>query len=145
MPELTYRQADAGDIFPIFSLSKDLIDRYENLSSIQYEKVLSWVQKKISANIDRYTCVLLGDRKAGYYCFSKDGDTWELDDLYILPEFQGRGFGTKVLERCLASADAPVFLYVFTANTGAIRLYEKFGFREVETVSPTRKILRWEG
>ncbi len=145
MPELTYRTAQAEDIPVIFSLSKDLIDRYEDLSSIDYEKVMAWMEKKIRNNIGQYTCIFMGETKVGYYCFTKDGLQWELDDLYILPQFRSRGIGRQVLKKCLSSADAPVFLYVFTANTGAIRLYERMGFRETETVSPTRKILRWEG
>ena len=45
MPELTYRTAQAEDIPVIFSLSKDLIDRYEDLSSIDYEKVMAWMDE----------------------------------------------------------------------------------------------------
>ena len=145
MSELTYRIAQVEDVPVIFSLSKDLIDRYEDLSLIDYEKVMAWVEKKVRSNIGRYTCVFMGETKVGYYCFTKDGSQWELDDLYILPQFRSRGIGSQVVKSCLKTADAPVFLYVFTANTGAIRLYEKLGFRESETVSPTRKILRWEG
>ena len=66
----------------------------------------------------------------------------ELDDLYLYPAFQGRGIGTEVLEKSIAEADAPIFLYVFRANTRAIRLYERFGFRVTEEVSPTRCIMR---
>ena len=145
MLELSFRQAQTEDVSVIFSLSKELIDRYEDINEIDYEKVLKWVGKKISTNIHLYTCVFLGDTKVGYYCFSKNGEQWELDDLYVFSQYRGRGIGTQILRSCLQSADAPVFLYVFTENTSAIRLYEKFGFREAETVSPTRKILRWEG
>lgn len=145
MSELIFRQARIEDIPTIFSLSKDLICRYEDLSAIEYEKVISWVERKITDTIDRYTCVFHNGEKVAYYCLQKGEGEWELDDFYVLPPFQNRGIGSKILSECLSQVDAPVFLYVFTQNTGAIRLYERFGFFEVKTVSPTRKILRREG
>ena len=72
--------------------------------------------------------------------FVPDGDRMELDDLYVLPAFRDRGVGTAVLRRCLACGK-PVFFYVFTQNTRAVALYEREGFRKIETVSPTRCLM----
>ena len=56
----------------------------------------------------------------------------KLHQLYILPEFQGRGVGRLLLEEIEGSfIDArEIFLEVEEKNTAAIRFYQKHGFRE---------------
>ena len=136
---LTYIPADASDIEPIFTLSRDLILRYEDLTAIDCDRVLAWVHRKIEENITQYRRILAGGTHAGYFRLSPAASGWELDDLYILPALQGRGIGTAVIEDCCARG--PVILYVFTNNTGALNLYRRLGFRVREQVSPTRLIL----
>ena len=139
--ELTYAPAAPEDADLIFSLSKDLILRYEDLNAIDPEKVLRWVRRKIEENIGQYTCVLLESEKAGFFRFCPAGEMMELDDLYILPPFRSRGIGTAIIRKCCAGTGLPVMLYVFTGNTGALGLYRRLGFRVAETVSPTRCIM----
>ena len=139
---LQYLTAEPSDIPIIFDQAKMLIDRYEDLASIDYDQVLSWVRRKITQNITQYHCVLCNDRKCAYYRLCEDG---ELDDLYVLPEFQNRGIGTKILERCIARSPKPLYLYVFSRNQRAIALYERFGFSTAERVGQTRLILRRNG
>lgn len=142
---LTYCPATDEDVPVIFHQCKDLIDAYEDVKSIDYPRVLAWVENKIRENITQYTCVLHNGQKVGYYRLVKQEDGWELDDFYVLPPYRNQGIGSEVLEHCLLLANAPVFLYVFMMNTGAIRLYERFGFSAVKQVGNTRMILRREG
>lgn len=54
-----------------------------------------------------------------------------LAGLYLLPEYQRQGYGSCVLERLLAEAQAqylPVRLRVLKVNPLARRLYERAGF-----------------
>lgn len=145
MSELSYLPATEQDIPVIFSLCKDLIDAYEDVGSIDYDRVLAWVGEKLRKNIIQYTCVYQGDNKVGYFCFAKQNDGWEIDDLYVLPEYRNRGIGTEILKHCLQIADSSVFLYVFTGNTGAIRLYERMGFITKCNVGNTRMIMHRNG
>lgn len=138
---LTFVPATAADIDTIFALSKDLIDRYEDLNSIDYDEVLAWVRRKIEKKIGEYVCIFCDGKKAGYYHLCPAEGMMELDDLYILPEFQGRGIGTTVIEKCCAETNLPVMLYVFTRNTGAYALYQRLGFRVTKTVGETRCIM----
>ena len=138
--DLTCTTADETDVDAIYALSKDLILRYEDLSAIDPEKVLAWVRRKIEDHITEYRRILREETHVGYYRLAPDGDGWELDDLYIFPEFQNRGIGTAVIQDCCAHG--PVTLYVFTRNTGAEALYRRLGFRQIQQVSPTRLILR---
>ena len=139
---LRYTSAEAADIPVIFAQAKALIDRYEDIASIDYDKVLPWVNRKIDANISSYCCVFVNSEKAAYYRLCEDG---ELDDLYVLPPFQGQGIGSEILRKCIAETDKDLYLYVFRANTRAIALYERFGFSVRETVGNTRFIMARNG
>jgi ribosomal protein S18 acetylase RimI-like enzyme len=48
--------------------------------------------------------------------------------LYIDPACQGRGIGTRLLESLKAMSAQELRLWVFEANVGAIRWYEREGF-----------------
>ena len=140
---LTFQTARPEDADTIFDLCKALIDRYEDLESIDYPKVLAWVRRKIDGNIESYTCVRCDGAKAGFYRTSIENSITELDDLYILPEFRNRGIGTFIVKKVCEESEFPVMLYVFNKNTGACALYERLGFRVWEYVGSSRKIMVW--
>lgn len=53
-----------------------------------------------------------------------------IEDLYVLPERQNRGFGTRLLQFAIAQcADVPT-LWILENNAGAERLYRRMGFRQ---------------
>ena len=137
-----YIPATQRDIPVIFSQAKALIDAYEDVSAIDYDRVLAWLEKKIAENISSYTCLVQDGKICAYYRLCDDG---ELDDLYVLPEFQGKGIGSHILRKCIDGSDTPLYLYVFSRNTRAIALYERFGFCICERVSNTRYIMRRNG
>ena len=64
---ITFKPADNSDIETVYLLSKDLIDRYENIENIYYDMVLNWIKDKINKSINEYASVYLDDKKCGYY------------------------------------------------------------------------------
>lgn len=59
----------------------------------------------------------------------------EIRRLYVLRQAQNRGVGTRLMDAALAHPRlrdaASVYLDVWERNDGAIRLYERYGFRIV--------------
>jgi len=59
----------------------------------------------------------------------------ELKRLYLLPGWQGGGRGSRLMETALAwlerDGPRPVWIGVFSENTGALRLYARHGFAKV--------------
>lgn len=141
--KLSYKKSTARDAEQLFTLCKQLIDKYEDIDSIDYDKVLLWVRRKLARSIGEYTTVYADGNLAGYYHFfiNEDGEP-ELDDLYILPEYQSRGIGSEIIKKCISLADAPITFYVFKRNQRAISLYRRLGFEVTETVSDTRYIMK---
>ena len=139
---LQYAVAERSDVPVIFAQAKDLIDTYEDVDTIDYDKVLAWVRRKIETHIHEYRCVMADGEKCAYFRLCRDG---ELDDLYVLPGFQNRGIGSAILRKCLEESENALYLYVFSPNTRAVSLYERFGFVSCETVGRTRLIMRQNG
>lgn len=69
-----------------------------------------------------------GDSLLGY-CAFRDG--W-LDHLYVHPDHQNEGLGSALMARVMAAKDS-LHLWVFQRNVGAMRFYERLGFRLVKT------------
>lgn len=141
---LSYENAALQDVETIYEFNKYLIDRYENIQNIEYDKVLAWVREKIEDNIHEYKRVLLEDEMIGFYRLHQEGDKMELDDLYIFAPYRNQKYGTMVIEKCVSETDMPVFLYVFIKNTKAIELYERLGFKIIDTIKDSRYIMQWD-
>ena len=139
--ELSFQSATSQDMDLIFQLNRELIDRYENVQDIPYDDVLAWVRRKIQKHIDSYTRIYAGGVHAGFYRFIAHEENMELDDLYIFPEFQGRGIGSRVIEKCCKETNRPVMLYVFSRNILAWKLYQRLGFEIREKIQDSRYIM----
>lgn len=139
---LHFMSASEADIPIIYAQAKNLIDTYEDISLIDYDKVLAWVDRKITTYIKEYSAVISEGSTCGYYRLCQDG---ELDDLYVLPSFQNRGIGSEIMKKCIEDTNGSMYLYVFSGNTRAIAFYERFGFSVREKVGKTRLIMERKG
>ena len=144
--KITYEKATVKDIEKIYHQCKALIDRYEDVGSIDYEKVLLWIRSKLERSIDEYTTVLLNGNQAGFYhFFINESGCRELDDLYIFDEYQNIGLGTEIIKKCCESVPDPIFLYVFIKNKRAVELYKRHGFEIAETINNSRYLMKRQG
>ncbi|MEQ2444135.1 GNAT family N-acetyltransferase [Pseudoflavonifractor sp. CLA-AP-H29] len=53
-----------------------------------------------------------------------------IENLYVLPKEQNRGYGTALLQYALARCRGTPTLWILNTNQGAYRLYTRNGFRE---------------
>ena len=141
MKTLTFTPAKAEDIPVIVAQCKELVQHYEDPNLVDMDRIFSWLENKIRRNISQYTCVPRGDEKVAFFCLSEEENAFELDDLYVLESYRNQGVGSEILEHCIALTQKPIYLFVFTENTGAIRLYRRYGFAEDKQVSATRIIM----
>lgn len=52
-----------------------------------------------------------------------------IEDLYVLPDKQNRGYGTKLLQYAIEKATDIPTLWILENNIHAERLYRRMGFR----------------
>ncbi len=67
----------------------------------------------------------------GFLSTSNTSDTLKVDQLYILPEYQGKGIGAACMKRIIDDANReqkPVTLQVLKINTRATAFYQRLGF-----------------
>ena len=140
--ELGFEPARKEDIETLYEFNRELIEKYEDPGSIDLQEVLAWVRRKLEKKLGEYVRVTADGSPAGYYRFCRPDGECEIDDLYILPGYRGKGIGTAVVEKCCSEADGPVMLYVFVKNEKAVALYRRLGFEVAETVGETRYIMR---
>lgn len=142
--EITFKNATEEDKDKIFELNKNLIEKYETNLELDFQKIFTWIKKKIQNNIESYMCIYIKGVKVGYFYLHTYGEKLELDDLYIFKEFQGRGIGTEVLKYVdLVSKEKnkDIFLYVFVKNKGAVNLYLRNGYKIVQNIHDSRYIM----
>ena len=136
---IEYICAEQRDLPLLFQLNRQLIDTYEDTSTIDYGNVLLWVQQNLASHLEEFRRILFHGQLAGFYCLSGG----ELDSFFVLPEYQGMGIGTEVLKRCQRLSPS-LSLYVFRRNHRAIALYSRMGFHVTKEVSKSRFIMEWK-
>jgi GNAT superfamily N-acetyltransferase len=91
----------------------------------------------------RYGILVVEDQDAGALAVERGPAELFLASILILPEHQGQGLGTAVIQDLVREAEPlglPVTLRVLKVNP-AIRLYRRLGFHPVEE-TPTHFVMR---
>ncbi|MCY3739561.1 MAG: N-acetyltransferase [Candidatus Poribacteria bacterium] len=71
----------------------------------------------------------------GFFITSSTSGTLEVNQIFILPEYQGRGLGSACMTRIIDNANLEqrsVVLQVLKVNTRGISLYQRLGFTIVD-------------
>lgn len=87
--------------------------------------VRDWMRSKLAS----WDWGLVGEANGqlvGYLLMSGS----HVDQLFVLPGFQGQGMGRRLLGAALGRGLRPLTLNVFAENGRARRFYERHGFRE---------------
>jgi GNAT superfamily N-acetyltransferase len=72
-----------------------------------------------------------GGTPIGFVSFRREGDTAELEQVYVTDSRRGGGIGGALVTAAIHAAGAPETFIVADAEGDSKRLYERLGFREV--------------
>jgi ribosomal protein S18 acetylase RimI-like enzyme len=84
-----------------------------------------------------YDVILVGGRTAGRIWVGRGEEEIRLLDIVLLPEFRGQGVGAVLVGALIEearSAGKRLRHMVFVLNEGALRFYQRHGFRVFEEV-----------
>ena len=90
-----------------------------------------WFEKKYFSGEDNHCFVLIYEEKLIGYCRYDESDGGHVISIALDPDYQGKGFGTKLLVSSLAevSVSGPIVAEVHKNNTSSLKLFERNNFR----------------
>lgn len=130
MEEVSLRKADANDSEFVFAVKKAAYREY-------VEQVWGWDDNYQRERHNRefasddFRIVQFRGTDVGFFIISSTSDTLKVNQIFILPEYQGRGIGSACMTRIIDDANLEqrsVVLQVLKVNTRGIALYQRLGF-----------------
>ena len=140
--EMNLRPATAADSEFAYQTKKAAFRTYA-------EMVCGWdeaEQRKIHErrfSEQDFRIVQVGGIDVGILALAREADCVKINQLFILPKYQGKGIGGHCMEELIADARRdrlPVRLKVLRVNTRAACFYRRLGFAEVGE-SPTHLMM----
>lgn len=130
---VTSRIAESSDAAFAYEVREKAMRAYEEATWGRWN--VARTQRQIQDDIaaSRLNIIEVDLRIAGIMRVDEHPTHMHLDQLFLLPEYQSRGIGTKLVEAVLRGArlkNLPVKLWVLRVNP-ARRLYERLGFQVV--------------
>lgn len=130
MEELSLRKAYANDSEFVFAVKRAAFREY-------VEQVRGWddtYQRELHNRrfAAQDVCIIqLRDVDVGFLAISCTSDPLKVNQIFILPEYQGRGIGSACMTRIIDDAtleQKSVALQVLKVNTRGIAFYQRLGF-----------------
>jgi ribosomal protein S18 acetylase RimI-like enzyme len=132
--DFTLRSATPDDFPFAWTLYRDLMRGLSQDLHLWHEKAQRALIRS-TVNGGDVSIIVANRRPVGWLQLQDADDALYLHQLYIAPEYQGRGIGTRLIESILRRARemaVPVHLWVVRNNDHARRLYQRLGFEMVE-------------
>ena len=134
MEGLSIREAGAADSEFVFTVKKAAFREY-------VEQIWGWddtyqreLHNRRFAAQDLHIIQFNGV-DVGFLSTSNTPDALKVDQIYILPEYQGKGIGAACMKRIIDDANLEqklVMLQVLKINTRATAFYQRLGFAIVD-------------
>ena len=134
MKELNIHRADARDSEFVFTVKEAAYREY-------VEQVWGWNDNyqqerhnKEFASYD-FRIIQFCGTDVGFLIISENSDTFKVNQIFILPEYQGKGIGSACMTRIVGDANLEqksVSLKVLKVNTRGIAFYQRLGFTIVD-------------
>ena len=103
------------------------------------------IRKDVQESIKDTQMIMDGDKTIGMFtaCMIDGGEWRYIGEIYLIPEYRGKGIGTSILKNEIDKFDK-IRLQVATTNTGAIKLYESLGFKIVKEVDGQMYLMEYD-
>ena len=134
MEELSIRKAQATDSEFVFAVKKAAFREY-------VEQIWGWddtYQRDLHYrrfDSQDIRIIQFHGTDTGFLSTRNTSDTLKVDQIYILPEYQGKGIGAACMKGIIDDANLekkPVTLQVLKINTRATAFYQGLGFTIVD-------------
>lgn len=104
----------------------------EKLSKEGIEKSRKRIEDGLTLQNQRFLVAKVDGKVAGVCLATIHEDKNQLNAIYVLPEFQGKGIGYKLWDEVLKFIDQTkdTIVQVVVHNANAIRFYERLGFED---------------
>jgi GNAT superfamily N-acetyltransferase len=97
------------------------------------DEVRKWLRRVVIGTLETWVVVADG---AVVAMMALDGD--DLDQLYLDPDWRGRGIGDLLVTHAKSRRPAGLRLWTFQVNTPARRFYRRHGFVEISRTDGAR-------
>jgi ribosomal protein S18 acetylase RimI-like enzyme len=141
-PRVSLRPATQDDVPFLLTLREQTMDEHFRASGVDVSREQHLERVRV-----RFECAQIIEhegRPAGIFKTTRDGLSWELIQIQLAPELQGRGIGERLIRGLMDDArraGASVSLNVLHANP-ARRLYERLGFQTLMDAEHMY-VMRW--
>lgn len=134
MEQLSLRKATGDDYEFFYDVKKIVLKHY-------IEAIWGWdenFQRKFheeNYNVKNTNIIVVDNEDAGTLEIKEDEASIFISSLYILPAYQGKGIGSKLITNFIEQAEKEnkrVELEVLKLNVGAQKLYKRLGFTLTE-------------
>lgn len=135
MTNHTFKQYDPEDHNFVYQTKKIVYQKYveQNWGEWVEEKQQEMFINFINAYKNDIRIILVDDEKIGFWHGNNiDKNNFELGNICILPKFQGKGIGTKIMQQILENHKTQnIHLQYFKQNP-VERLYKRLGFEKTD-------------
>jgi GNAT superfamily N-acetyltransferase len=132
------RPAAASELDFSYAVTEAAMRTYVEQTWGIWDIALQQEKCRTSCELIAHQIVLVDGARAGIVAVAIFESHVQLEKLYLLPRFQGRGVGTRIMASLLESAATlgkPVHLRVLRVDEGARRFYRRHGFIETHATS----------
>lgn len=148
--KIEVKKCTAGDLERLLYLSKttfvDAFEKHINAKDFRKYVDITFTKENFLRQLknpgSHFYFICIEDEPAGYFKLNEPGaqsdvnepGSVELERIYLLKRFQGQNIGTLVLDdiihMALALGANRLWLGVWSNNRGAVRFYERHGFKK---------------
>lgn len=122
---VTLRPATEKDLDMVLTWTLETInEKYRH-----NQKLIDEINEENRDNIDSIKIIVGNTKDIGMYQAYEidDGEWWYLAEIYLIPEYRGKGIGSYLIKKDIEEHDK-IVLRVDPDNVRAIKLYESLGF-----------------